>query len=116
MKKSFICDKNTFNYIYRLEKYRCQRKWHRSYLSRIKIKGIDRKKLQGESNRLLSLLAEKLRAGDVVCRWNDDQYLIILYDINNINTEKVMKRIFNNFLKNESDSGSDLKIDYQSLN
>lgn len=115
MKNSFICDKNTFNYIYRLEKYRCRRERHRSYLSRIKIKGIAKKKLQGESNRLFSLLAEKLRAGDVVCRWNDEQYLIILYDIYENDIFGIMERITYHYFDDGSKLNYELEIDYQAL-
>ncbi len=116
MKGSFICDKNTFKYIYKLEKSRSKKSSYRSYLSEIKFDCTRGIKTAQESQILFKLLAKKLRAGDVVCRWNQNQYLVILFNINEDNTDKVMKRIFNNFLQKESDSALDLEVDYQSLN
>ncbi len=113
MSSAYLCDRDTFSYIYNLEQRRSEREWNDSYFSRIKIDDIQGINLEKASEMLENVLKENLRQGDLVCRWEDDHYMVILNDINKKNTNKVMERIYNNFFKKQTDDKFKLLFDYK---
>ena len=117
MDSAFVCDRKIFSYIYELESRRSDRDWASTFVSRIKIEAEEASESKGgeAGSNLLDILRTKLRNGDVVCQLDDDQYAIILYDINSNDTASVMDRISNNYLKRNSNLKNKLEIDYQKL-
>ncbi len=115
MSTAYLCDRETFSYIYNLEQRRSKREWNNSYFSRIKIDDIKEINLEKASEKLKYVLKENLRQGDLVCRWKDNHYMIILNDINKKNTDKVMERIYNNYCKKHTDNKCELLFDYKAF-
>ena len=113
MPNAYLCDRETFSYIYNLEQRRSEREWSDSYFSRIKIDDIKGINLKKASEMLKDVLKDNLRQGDLVCRWEDDHYMVILNDINKENTNKVMERIYNKFFKKQNNKKSELLFDYK---
>jgi GGDEF domain-containing protein len=113
MSTAYLCDRETFSYIYNLEQRRSGREWNNSCFSRIKIDDIKGINLEKASEKLKEVLIDNLRQGDLVCRWEDDNYMIILNDINKKNTDKVMERIYNNYFKKYTDNKCELLFDYK---
>lgn len=115
MSSAYLCDRETFSYIYNLEQRRSKREWSDSYFSRIKIDDIKGINLKKASEMLKDVLKDNLRQGDLVCRWEDDHYMVILNDINRENTNKVMERIYNNYVTKHADNETQLLFDYKSF-
>ncbi|MFW5790650.1 MAG: diguanylate cyclase domain-containing protein [Bacillota bacterium] len=117
MESAFVCDRKLFSYIYELESRRADRDWASTFISLIKIKAerASEPKVKEADSHLMDILKSKLRNGDVICQLDDDQYAIILYDINSKDTASVMARISNNFSNNNSKSVNELEIDYKRL-
>ena len=116
MESALICDKKLFSHIYELEKRRSDRDWHSTFISQITINSeiSSEKRLEEAGQHLMDILKTKMRSGDVICRLEDEQYAIILYNIDSNDAATVMNRIFY-----YSDSGKnidyELEIDYRKL-
>ena len=117
MESAFICDRETFSNIYELEKRRSERDWSSVYLSQIKISSEERKNedIEMAGDQLINILSSKMRAGDTVCHWDDNKYLMIIYDIAENDIPGVMTRISDEFFQNGNKFDYELKIEYQLL-
>lgn len=111
---AFVCDNDTFIYIYKMEKRRAGRSWHNSYLFHVKVKNMNTDNLKRVSNRLLDKLSKNLRSGDIVCRWHDHHFVLILYNIDNSDIAWVKDRIFNNCFESNFKS-VEIEMDYRQL-
>ena len=92
---AFICeDRSVFSDIYKLEKRRMERDKRPRCVSHIRLKSeCGREKLKSYSEKLLGLLSDQLRAGDLICHWRVKHFNILLMDIKEKEAEKVIKRI-----------------------
>ncbi len=104
VKGAFLCGPGLFQPICRLESRRLERSGYMAYLCQFSFrpKGGERAKAN-ELNQfcyeLEKVLLNCLRKGDVVCRWNHDQYLVLLSNLNAANARKVAKRVLSHFQK-----------------
>ncbi|MFW5898032.1 MAG: BTAD domain-containing putative transcriptional regulator [Halanaerobium sp.] len=96
---AFICyDKKVFSNIYELEKRRHQRDSIPSYLLHLRLTGeLFPENVKIISDKLLKILLNQLRCGDVICPWDDKHFIILLTDIKTEEAEKVISRITNYF-------------------
>ena len=49
------------------------------------------------ADKLLNLLSDQLRSGDVACRWNSKHFILLLTDIQKKEAERVLERLKNSF-------------------
>lgn len=114
----YFCDREKFLNLYEIEKRRSDREWHSSFLVLFKISpkkeetigttGKDGANSLAEAeqsyqqsqevpdnftNWLEEILTRGIRQGDVICRWSEKKYTILLHDIKEEDVEKVIKRI-----------------------
>lgn len=92
---AYICeDRSVFSDIYKLEKRRMERDKRPRCVSHIRLKSdFGKDKLKSYSKKLLDLLSDQLRAGDLICHWRLKHFNILLMDIKESEAEKVIKRI-----------------------
>ena len=100
----FLCGPGLFQSICRLESRSLERGGNTPYLCQFFFKHTEGKKIKANKlnhfrYRLEEVLLNCLRKGDVVCRWNDGQYLVLLSNLNVANANKVVKRILSQFQK-----------------
>lgn len=105
-KGAFLCTTDVFKHLYNLEARRSERNGQSIYLGMITLsaKNDDPVLLNSKMGCLQDTLLNSLRLGDVVSRWNESQYLILLPEITLENAEMVMRRInfnFKRFANNE---------------
>jgi GGDEF domain-containing protein len=98
---AFLCDKETFKVIYRIEKRRVQRSSVSVYLFQIKFleEYIDSRKRDKINKNFKKILQNNIRLSDVICQWHDNYFLLILYNLEENNLGVVKKRILNNYKK-----------------
>ena len=100
---AFYCEYALFKEIYRLMTRMMERSGQSAYLCLVSMtdkngKWIVNTKKQNEAvGRLRTAIQFSLRRGDVFTRYSVSQYLILLSSINYENTEMVLRRITDNF-------------------
>ena len=100
---AFYCEYALFKEIYRLMTRMMERSGQSVYLCLVSVtekngKHIVNTKKQNEAvGRLRTAIQFSLRRGDVFTRYSVSQYLILLSSINYENTEMVLRRITDNF-------------------
>ncbi len=105
---AFYCEYALFKEIYRLTTRMLERNGQSVYLCLISVtdkngKRIVNTKKQNEAvGKLRTVIQFSLRRGDVFTRYSVSQYLIMLSSINYENTEMVLKRIQDNFKRENS--------------
>lgn len=105
----FFCEYTVFREIYRLEARRALRTGITEYVMLLTIR-LDLQDKQADpawiqyyrkkaSTKLWQVLKKYLRMGDVVARYSDEQYLVMLPYCNYESSQKVARRILSNFRK-----------------
>ncbi len=99
---AFLCTSDVFRYLYNLEVRRNERTGQSVFLGMLTLTwppsdNEDLITMRNDMHCLEETLLNSLRKGDVVCRWNESQYLILLPEITLENTDLVMRRIKFNF-------------------
>ena len=112
MANSYVCNKDIFQHIYRLEKRRSGRRRYYSYLTQIKLEQIKENNFKKASQKIEEILSNKLRTGDVVCKWNANHFVLILNNVEDTAINKVMARLKKQFFKSLNETSIDLTIDY----
>ena len=117
MESAFICDKNLFSHIYELDSRRSERDWPSTSFYQIKIKNETGNEfsIKEAGKKLLDILASKIRSSDVVCQINDDQYVLLLYDVDSNETERIKERISYHYHESVNKVETELEIDCKSL-
>jgi len=93
---AYICEKNMFYRICHLEKKRSRTRNINTWLVNLAFADSDNenKSLKAARIHLMLVMFRRLRRGDVVCRWSEDKYAALLYDIDEEeNVKKVVQRI-----------------------
>ena len=98
------CDPEFFQYLCRLERRRAERKDLPVHLGIITLSGTDFRPLPADElkecmGQMQKLLLSKLRKGDVVSSWNDNQFTVMLPRLSLEQAEYVMQRLRNNLAK-----------------
>ncbi|MFW5790591.1 MAG: BTAD domain-containing putative transcriptional regulator [Bacillota bacterium] len=96
---AYLTDSDNFIKLYELEKRRAERTGISRMVVHIKLvieDGFeDTEKLE---DKMLDLLIRHLRSGDIVCRWEERHFIIILLDIGQEKVNIVTERIENAFI------------------
>lgn len=112
---AFICDRDFFRFLYRLETRRSERKASASALGLFTISWddyqlFDKEVLNGAMNKLESRLLRSLRKGDVITRWSESQYLALLLGVDHENINAIFKRVKSSFDKAHHDRKMTLEV------
>lgn len=96
---AYLTDSDNFIKLYELEKRRAERTGIPRMVVHIRMvieEGFeDTEELE---DKMLDLLIRHLRSGDIVCRWEERHFIIILLDIGQKDVNKVIERIENAFI------------------
>ncbi len=108
---ALCCDLAYFKVLYNLEKRKSSRKNENNYLCIInctckKNKGVD---------IWSSLLEKTLRKGDVFAFWNENQILILLYNVKENGINIIIKRIYSNIENYPEINKDEVKIVFQPI-
>jgi len=102
---AYLCSSDKFLELYELEKRRCQRDGPNRCIIHLRFKE-EAKERQQEMNfdhvdnigtQFLKLLADQLRSGDIVTRWNRKHFIVLLANLECEDAKKVTSRIRNSF-------------------
>ncbi len=118
---AFICDKETFIKIYQLAKYRRNSLWPSSHILQLKINDNDKDNdknnksllLKKADEFLLEVIKNKIRRGDVACRWEKSNFITLLYNIEESQVKIVYDRIKYFFYTN-FDNPKGVKLSFSS--
>ncbi len=107
---AFFCDADLFRLLYSLERRRGERTGHSIFLGLLTVMRSDYRlppvdTLNAVMEKLQGVVQSSLRMGDVFCRWNESQYLLMLPGLSQEKAELVLQRIENNFWKAGPHSG-----------
>lgn len=120
IKEAFFCEYEFFKKIYRLEARSAARSGSSVYVALLSLtdrrsKHISVKKLDLEMTRILEVILNSLRKGDVVSRYSSAQYVIMLPMNQQKNGDLVMDRILGNFYRKYPKSTDILQYKIQPL-
>jgi two-component SAPR family response regulator len=95
---ALLCDPDVFRYFYKLERSRRERTGQAVFLGLLTITLPDYRLpapqiLKEAMLHLEAVLEKTLRKGDVISRWNEAQFLLILPGLNLEQAERVLKRV-----------------------
>lgn len=91
---AFVCEPALFSQLYELEKRRIQREIPPRYILHIQLTGLQgEKKKEKLGETFFTHLQGQLRAGDIACHWSDLHIIVLLVDINEKGTKKVLARL-----------------------
>jgi tetratricopeptide (TPR) repeat protein len=98
---AFYCEPAIFRSIYNLESRRAERRGGEVALCLLTLTGekgvISFPELQEGMDHLQAVLLACLRKGDVITRWNESQFLVLLDTINLHQAQKVLRRVESSF-------------------
>lgn len=99
---AFLCDKDTFHSMYKLECRRQPRTGQSIYLAMLTTTCAnyelpDRKSLRVVTDILKDIICKDLRSGDVLTKWNESQFLVMLPGATFEQAEKITARIQHRF-------------------
>ncbi len=108
--EAFFCDPELFRSIYKLEARRAARTGQVVFLVLFTVltqnyQMPDNRLLKGAMDALCDVLLVHLRRGDVVSRWNDSQYIVMLTSLTYEDGEMVVRRLCDRFNAKHMSSG-----------
>jgi two-component SAPR family response regulator len=117
---AYLCDAELFRYFYKLERLRVERSGQSVLLGLLTLTKPDYANPDKETAKavmqcLQDVILETLRKGDLVTRWNDSQFLLLLPGLNREQAAKVIERIENLYRKNHCLQGLVLHKKVESL-
>lgn len=119
MEGALYCDLDCFRSIFNFERRKSLRTECSKFLGLISVVGtksnISKQEREQAVARLEQLLFNSLRKGDVFCRWNPSQILLLLSNLSEANLPLIEKRIENRFNKAVDAKKFVIKIDFQPI-
>lgn len=114
----FVCDQDTFRILCRLEKRRMVRTKEPVMLGSVQLHSDKHRSgiLDGPGLLMEEVLRSCLRTGDVICRWDDEQFLMILPRLQPADSQAVVERIQQRFLQQRPPKGIRVQIRCRTLN
>lgn len=117
---AFLCDPDVFRFLYKLEQRRGERSGQAVFLGLLTLTRPDygmpaTKTLQETMENLKESLETSLRKGDVVSRWSEAQYLVLLPGLSLEQAERVLARIKERFRKSGGPKDVVLRTKLQSV-
>ena len=113
IKGAFICKNDIFRMIFELEERRAERINKPVFLSYIKIK--EQNKIERYDYLIENILEKELRKGDVITRWDNNKYLMLLLDMSKTDVVKVIKRLRGEISEEIEIERNQIKSDYEVL-
>ncbi|MFW5976462.1 MAG: BTAD domain-containing putative transcriptional regulator [Bacillota bacterium] len=114
----FLCDPKTFCNIYRLEKIKQERSKRQNIFCALCLTPESKCSVKNELNKEMKIieivLRKNLRKSDMVCRWSENKYFLLLPDIDFKDINKVLARIENDY-KNSTKNKYLLNSQYRAL-
>ena len=100
----YFCDEELFHELYKLERRRLQRNGQSNCLLLLTLSNAsygmpNSEALKAARKALKEVLMQSLRKGDVVCMWNDAQFLVMLSSLTYEDAEMISHRIITRFHK-----------------
>jgi DNA-binding SARP family transcriptional activator len=116
----YMCDAEMFRYFYKLEQLRGERSDIAVLLCLLTLVAPDHSRppkslLKSVMLNLQDVIMSSLRKGDLVTRWNEAQYLLMLPNLNREQALKVMQRIENDYIRKHSLQGLILQKKVETL-
>ena len=96
---------SVFMCVYSLERRRGKRSGVPLVLGSLNIdsfNGLNEKQTRESLSVLKEVLANTLRRGDVVCEWNESQFVILLTNVRGSDAEKVFRRIASRYMNRKA--------------
>ena len=117
---AYLCDAELFRYFYKLERLRGERSGQSVLLCLMTLITQDYSQPPGNTLRevmqnLQDVIMDSLRKGDLVTRWNEAQFLLMLPGLNREQAVLVMERIEKSFSSQHSLLGLKLQKKVESL-
>ena len=98
---AFICSRDVFRSIYKLERRRSERTKQSVYFGSIAPVAGGKQGLRRNRGKVMddleNVLVKSLRRGDVVTRWDDSQFALILPGVDEQQAQSVLERIEKQF-------------------
>jgi DNA-binding SARP family transcriptional activator len=103
--RAFFCEPDVFSEFYQLERRRLERSGGSVFLALLTVAAINHKapNINKATDILLHFILSSLRKGDVVTKWNDTQFLLLLSALNFEQGEKILHRICSDFKQQQPD-------------
>lgn len=120
LKRVLICDNYYFKLIYNLEMRKAERNLENTFVGIITIDRIGYRELSVEvlkdaMNILINIIYHKLRKGDVLTKWRENQVLLLLCNLEESSIEVIINRIKEMFEKYVKDSDVILNIKFKKI-
>ncbi len=120
VKGAYYCDPGLFRYFYKMERLRSERSGQSNLLCLLTLTKADSTTppsdvLRAVMQELQEMIMFSLRKGDLVTRWNDAQFLLMLPGLNKEQAFKVMDRIEKSFSAKHSLRGLTLHKKVETL-
>lgn len=98
VKGVLVCTQDQIRFLYRLE---IRRKGRHSYSTALISFNVSDNSSNKDviMEKIFNILAIALRKGDALCRWNKNQFLIILFNVNYDSAGKIIARIRDEYNK-----------------
>ena len=99
---ALICDNDYFKMVYNFKMRGKDRSQEDVFIAIIDIEKVDEEELtydlsKDSMEQLLDIAIQKLRKGDVITQWNENQILLLLSGLKEDNIEVLIKRINSHF-------------------
>lgn len=120
MEGAFLCKPSTFRRLCSLEQVRSERNGQILVICSLSFTLKDYKissgpRLEQKMDVLESVLLNCLRKGDIVSRWRQNEFLVLLTGLKSDNVDKIVQRIESNFKERSSLDGFEMHKKYSSL-
>jgi len=94
-KDIFICDREIFKMVYKLEKKRKKRSKSSAYILNLKVigEGLEEEELERISSRIIATFKDRLRSGDTVCKLDENNFVLLINNIEEKMLQLIIKRI-----------------------
>jgi DNA-binding SARP family transcriptional activator len=117
---AFFCEYEFFKHLYQMEVRDAQRKDKKVLIALISISDEngnlpEQKKLNRTMTKLRECICRSLRVNDIFSRYSVSQYVLMLSDTDYENGERIMKRILEQYKKENPKSKTVISYQYQSL-
>jgi DNA-binding SARP family transcriptional activator len=117
---AYLCDTELFRYFYQLERLRVERNGQSVLLGLLTLTTLDysdppEKILKEVMQNFQGVILDSLRKGDLLTRWNDAQFLVLMPGLTREQAVRVLERIERNFNKKYSLKGLILHKKVESL-
>ncbi len=95
---AFVCDMKTFSEFYELEKRRAERDVPPRQIVHLRLTGdLQHSSLETLAEDFIEHLKTQLRKGDLVCRWDDKHFILLLNGVACDEIEQVITRLKDTF-------------------